>query len=105
MPLPDAIAAPTGTDEPAQQERRATITSPMLGTFYRAPEPGAPPFVEVGTEVDEETTVCIIEVMKLFSTIKAEQRGRIARVSVEDGDLVEFGQVLFVLDPASDATD
>ena len=70
----------------------------MLGTFYRAPEPGAPPFVEVGTVVDEDTTVCIIEVMKLFSTIKAEKRGRITRVSVDDGQLVEYGQVLFLLD-------
>ena len=71
----------------------------MLGTFYKAPAPGEPPFVEVGTEVDEDTTVCIIEVMKLFSTIKAEKRGRVTRVSVEDGALVEYGQVLFLLDP------
>ena len=70
----------------------------MLGTFYRAPAPGEPPFVEVGSALDEDTTVCIIEVMKLFSTIKAEKRGRITRVSVEDGQLVEFGQVLFLLD-------
>ena len=75
-----------------------TITSPMLGTFYRAPSPGEPPFVEVGSLVDEETTVCIIEVMKLFSTIKAEKRGRITRVSAEDGQLVEYGQVLFHLE-------
>ena len=74
----------------------------MLGTFYRAPAPGEPPFVEVGTVVDEETTVCIIEVMKLFSTIKAEKRGRISRVSVEDGQLVEYGQVLFLLESESD---
>ena len=52
--------------------------------------------------VDEDTTVCIIEVMKLFSTIKAEKRGRISRVSVEDGQLVEYGQVLFLLEPESD---
>ena len=71
----------------------------MLGTFYKAPKPGEPPFVEVGTVVDEDTTVCIIEVMKLFSTIKAEKRGRIARVCVDDGELVEYRQVLFMLDP------
>ena len=71
----------------------------MLGTFYKAPAPGEAPFVEVGTVVDEDTTVCIIEVMKLFSTIKAEKHGRITRVSVEDGALVEYGQVLFLLDP------
>ena len=105
---PSAIAAsPTAetaplAGEPEQGGQRVSITSPMLGTFYRAPAPGEPPFVEVGTMVDEETTVCIIEVMKLFSTIKAEKRGRISRVSVEDGQLVEYGQVLFLLESESD---
>ena len=81
------------------QGQLVSITSPMLGTFYKAPKPGEPPFVEVGMVVDEDTTVCIIEVMKLFSTIKAEKRGRIARVCVDDGELVEYRQVLFMLDP------
>ena len=90
---------PTPAEEPIDPGQRITITSPMLGTFYRAPAPGEPPFVEVGSVVDEDTTVCIIEVMKLFSTIKAEKRGRISRVSVEDGQLVEYGQVLFLLEP------
>ena len=84
------------------QEQLVSITSPMLGTFYKAPKPGEPPFVEVGTVVDEDTTVCIIEVMKLFSTIKAEKRGRISRVCVEDGQLVEYRQTLFLLDPDVD---
>ena len=99
--MPAAETAPQAA-EPAQGSLRITITSPMLGTFYRAPAPGEPPFVDVGTVVDEDTTVCIIEVMKLFSTIKAEKRGRIARVSVEDGQLVEYGQVLFLLEPDSE---
>ncbi len=86
-------------EAPTEQRQRVAITSPMLGTFYKAPAPGEPPFVEVGTVVNEDTTVCIIEVMKLFSTIKAEKRGRITRASVEDGALVEYGQVLFLLDP------
>ena len=94
--VPEAQAT---AEDPTEQGQRVTIASPMLGTFYRAPAPGEPPFVEVGTTVDEDTTVCIIEVMKLFSTIKAERRGRITRVSVEDGELVEYGQVLFLLDP------
>ena len=88
-------------DDSTDQGQRVVIASPMLGTFYKAPAPGEPPFVEVGSMVEEDTTVCIIEVMKLFSTIKAEKRGRISRVSVEDGELVEYGQVLFVLDPVS----
>ena len=92
---------PPEGDGPGQGQR-VTITSPMLGTFYRAPMPGEPPFVEVGTTVDEDTTICIIEVMKLFTTIKAEKRGRIIRVSAEDGDLVEYGQVLFLLAPDAD---
>ena len=98
-PAQDAPETQPPTDAPAVQGERVVITSPMLGTFYKASAPGEPPFVEVGSVVDADTTVCIIEVMKLFSTIKAEKRGRIARVSVEDGELVEYGQVLFVLDP------
>ncbi|MCX5839797.1 MAG: acetyl-CoA carboxylase biotin carboxyl carrier protein [Deltaproteobacteria bacterium] len=74
------------------------IQSPMLGTFYKAPKPGAPPFVEVGQWVSEEDTLCIIEVMKLFSTIKAGVRGRIARICVEDGQMVEFKQTLFLVE-------
>ena len=101
---PTAPAAETApqASEPSPGSQRISITSPMLGTFYRAPAPGESPFVDVGTVVDEDTTVCIIEVMKLFSTIKAEKRGRIARVSVEDGQLVEYGQVLFLLEPDSE---
>ncbi len=97
-PTPPTVQTTDGSDETVDHGRRITITSPMLGTFYRAPAPGEPPFVEVGTVVDADTTVCIIEVMKLFSTIKAEKRGRVARVSVEDGQLVEYGQVLFHLE-------
>ena len=75
------------------------IRSPILGVFYTAPQPGAPPFVEVGSSVDEDTTVCIIEVMKLFTAIKAGRRGRIARVCAENGQLVEYDQVLFFVEP------
>ena len=75
------------------------INAPMLGIFYRAPKPDAPPFVEVGSMVEEDTTVCIIEVMKLFTTIKAGRRGRIARIYPENGALVEYDQVLFAVEP------
>ena len=74
------------------------VKSPMLGTFYRSPKPGDPPFVEVGAKVSEETAVCIIEVMKLFSTIHAGTRGRVTKVCAEDGQLVEYDQVLFLVD-------
>jgi acetyl-CoA carboxylase biotin carboxyl carrier protein len=78
------------------------IKSPMLGTFYRAPKPGAPPFVEVGTVVSEETTVCIMEVMKLFSTVSAGTRGCITRICAEDGQLVEPDHVIFLFHPKTD---
>ncbi|MFH2128807.1 MAG: acetyl-CoA carboxylase biotin carboxyl carrier protein [bacterium] len=77
------------------REGLTAIRASMLGTFYRSPKPGDPPFVEVGQTVTAEDTVCIIEVMKLFSSIKAGLEGRIAEVCVQDGELVEFDQTLF----------
>ncbi|MHB8147960.1 MAG: acetyl-CoA carboxylase biotin carboxyl carrier protein [Vulcanimicrobiaceae bacterium] len=88
MPPPAAIAAPA----------QFAVVAPMLGTFYRAPAPDAPPFVEVGAEVSPDDTLCIIEVMKLMNTIKAEHRGRVAAVLVENASMVEFGQSLIVFD-------
>lgn len=80
------------------------IKSPTLGNFYRAPKPGAPPFVEEGSDVMADTTVCIIEVMKLFSTITAGMKGRIHKICAEDGELVEYDQVLFWVDPHTEST-
>ena len=76
------------------------IKSPMVGTFYTAPSPDAKPFVAVGSTVDEDTDVCIIEAMKVFNNIKAETRGTIAKALVQNGQPVEFGQVLFLVKPA-----
>ncbi len=76
------------------------IKSPMLGTFYRRPSPGAPPYVEVGTFVKEDETVCLLEVMKVFNSVKAGVRGYIAGIDAESGDLVEYGQSLFWVKPA-----
>ena len=75
------------------------IKSPMVGTFYSAAAPDAAAFVQVGSTVDEETDVCIIEAMKVFNNIKAETRGTIAKILVENGATVEFGQVLFLVKP------
>jgi acetyl-CoA carboxylase biotin carboxyl carrier protein len=75
------------------------IKSPMVGTFYAAPSPDAKPFVSVGTSVDEETDVCVIEAMKVFNNIKAETSGTIARILVTNGQTVEFGQPLFLVKP------
>ncbi|MBX5459678.1 MAG: acetyl-CoA carboxylase, biotin carboxyl carrier protein [Steroidobacteraceae bacterium] len=87
-----AHAAPAAT---AQDPNVHEIASPLLGTFYRAPKPGAPPFVEVGSEVQEDTVVAIIEVMKLMNTVRAGVRGRVTEVLAADGVLVEYGQALF----------
>ena len=70
------------------------VTSPLLGTFYRAPKPGAPPFVEVGAQVDEETVVAIIEVMKLMNTVRAGVRGTVNEILLGDGALAEYGETL-----------
>jgi acetyl-CoA carboxylase biotin carboxyl carrier protein len=74
------------------------IRAPMLGTFYRTPKPGAPPFAEVGSFVKEDDPVCIIEVMKLFNTVKAGVRGKIVQICAEQGQMVEFQQTLFLIE-------
>lgn len=78
------------------------IKASMLGTFYRAPKPGAPPFVKVGQDITADDTVCIVEVMKLFNTVKAGVNGRIARICAEDGEMVEYQQTLFLVEGADD---
>jgi acetyl-CoA carboxylase biotin carboxyl carrier protein len=88
-PTPAAAAATTQAD-PSLQD----LPSPLLGTFYRAPKPGAPPFVEVGAQVESDTIVGIIEVMKLMNTVRAGVRGTVAEVLAADGALVEFGETL-----------
>ena len=92
-PIPPALSA-LGAP-PAALPGEAEIKSPMIGTFYRAPSPEAAHYVEVGTEVTPETVVCIIEAMKVMNEIKAEAKGVITQVMVENGKPVEFGQPLF----------
>ena len=75
------------------------VVAPMVGTFYGAPSPDAESYVAEGDVVDEETVVCILEAMKVMNEIKAEKRGRVVEVLAENGDAVEYGQVLFRLDP------
>jgi acetyl-CoA carboxylase biotin carboxyl carrier protein len=76
-----------------------TVRAPYLGTFYRSPKPGAPPYVELGQPVEPMTELCIIEVMKLFTSINAGVSGVVRRVLVEDSELVEFNQALFLIEP------
>ena len=88
---PATTAAPGSTESASTKD----IVSPMVGTFYRAASPDASPFVDVGTKVNEDTVVCIIEAMKVMNEIKAETNGVIAEVVAENGKPVQFGQVLF----------
>jgi acetyl-CoA carboxylase biotin carboxyl carrier protein len=98
---PAAAAAPgaAALDGDGAHERVA-IVSPMLGTFYRAPAPGEPPFVDVGARVEPDTIVCIIEVMKMMNSVPAGVAGTIAEIHVENAQLVEYGQPLFRVEPA-----
>ena len=77
----------------------AKVTSPMVGTFYSAPNPDSPPFVTVGGAVTPDTIVCLLEAMKIFNEIKAECSGTIAKVLIDNGEPVEFGQTLFLVKP------
>jgi acetyl-CoA carboxylase biotin carboxyl carrier protein len=86
----------TSVDIPAGS---VVIKSPMVGTFYRSPEPGAKPFVEVGQKVSADTTVCIIEVMKLMNSLSAGSVGRVTHVLANDAEPVDMGQALIVIDP------
>ncbi|MBL0926760.1 MAG: acetyl-CoA carboxylase biotin carboxyl carrier protein [Phycisphaerales bacterium] len=99
---PRAAAAPAGEAAPAADDEAGlvAVTSPMVGTFYSAPDPESPPFVSVGTNVGADTVVCIIEAMKVFSEIKAEHAGTIEKVLVKNGEPVEFGQKLFLVRPS-----
>lgn len=94
-----AAAAPAsgGSDDAAAAPTGKTIDSPMVGTFYTASSPESDDFVKVGDKVTADTVVCIVEAMKVFNEIKAEQSGTIKRVLVNNGDAVEFGQALYEL--------
>ena len=87
--------------EPALQSEDANllpVRAPMLGVFYKSPKPEAPPFVEVGQFVGNDDVVCIVEVMKLFNMVRAGVRGRIAKICAENAQLVEYNQVLFLVE-------
>lgn len=92
-----APAAPATAPPPAPEGPE--VKSPMIGTFYRSPSPDADSFVEVGSVVEPDTVVCIIEAMKVMNEIKAEVKGTIAEVLLEDGKPVEYGQALFRIEP------
>ncbi len=98
-----AVAAPVAPAAPVAEvkadENLHKITSPMVGTFYAAPSPDSDVYVKVGSKVSQESIVCIVEAMKLFNEIEAEITGEIVEVLVKDGQLVEYGQPLFLVKP------
>jgi len=100
---PAAVAAaptPAGTEADSGEEEISghKVTSPMVGSFYRAPSPGANAFVEVGQSVKVGDTLCIIEAMKLLNQIEADKAGKVKAILVENGEPVEYGQTLFVIE-------
>ena len=97
---PERKGAPAASDAPALREGQVAVRSPMVGTFYRRPAPDQPPYVEVGSEVEVDAPLCLVEVMKLYTTIYAKARGRIAWICENDAELVEYDQVLFIIDSA-----
>ena len=103
MPIMAPAAAPAGdvgsSAAPAADDKLADIKSPIVGTFYSAPSPDSPPYVKVGDHVTPDTVVCIVEAMKVMNEIKAETTGTIEKISIANGQAVEFGQVLFKVRP------
>lgn len=97
VPAPNVGAPAPGADE---DDGLHAITSPMVGTFYSAADPESPPFIKPGVSVTPDSTVCIVEAMKVFSEIKAECSGTVEKVLVKNAEPVEFGQKLFLVKPS-----
>jgi acetyl-CoA carboxylase biotin carboxyl carrier protein len=97
MAMPGAAPAPAAPSPPPEPKGHA-LKSPMVGTFYRAPSPGAPTFVEVGQSVSKGQTLCIIEAMKLLNEIESDVAGTVKAILVENGQPVEYGQPLFLIE-------
>jgi acetyl-CoA carboxylase biotin carboxyl carrier protein len=107
LAAPAAASAPQRSTESPRAEKKAVsvsenlhaVKAPMVGTFYRSPAPGEPPFVEAGAAVEPDTIVCIIEVMKLMNSIEAGVRGVVKEIVVSNASAVEYGEVLMVIEP------
>ena len=98
-PAPAAAAPAAAADDVERPSDWYAVTAPMVGTFYTSPAPGEPPFVQVGDEVAANQTLCIVEAMKLMNEIAAEEMGTVREVCLEDASPVEFGTVLFYVEP------
>lgn len=99
VPVVEAASAPTGPAAAAADAASGhTVKSPMVGTFYRASSPGAKAFVEIGDTIKEGETICIVEAMKILNEIEADKSGTVTQILVENGQAVEYGQPLFVIE-------
>ena len=96
---PAQQAAQPAQPKPSEKSAGVEVKAPMVGTFYRAPSPDAAPFVEIGSEVEVGQVICIIEAMKLMNEIKSEVKGKVKEILIDNGDPIEFGQVLFRIEP------
>jgi len=101
MPAPETVQAPSAVEATpaADTKKYHEIKSPIVGTFYRAPSPDAPPYVDIGSKVKQGSVLCIVEAMKLMNEIESDVSGTIVKVNVENGKPVEYGQVLFLVEP------
>lgn len=99
-PVSAAEPTPGKTEEAPDESHLVIIKSPMVGTFYAAPDPESPPFVKVGDQVNPDMTVCLLEAMKVFNEIQAETSGKVVSILAKNGDPIEFGQPLMKIDPA-----
>lgn len=100
LPAPSQVPAAAALEDGATTTNTLEIKSPMVGTFYTAPSPGAKPYVEIGSHIKSGDIVCIVEAMKLMNEIKAEVGGKVVQILVQSGEPIEFGQTLFTIEPA-----
>jgi len=99
LPSVSSHTVPVETPKPHSDDRLYKITSPMVGSFYSAPSPDSPPYVAVGQNISKGQVVCIIEAMKMMNELESEVSGKVVRVLVENGQPVEFGQVIMLVEP------
>jgi len=100
-PAPVAATPPPARERASSEAGLVEVTSPLLGIYYRAPKPGEPPFIEVGSKVDTETVIGIVEVMKLMNSVPAGVKGEVVEILGQNGELVEHGEVLLLGRPES----
>ncbi len=101
LPVTNSAETPSQSDDEGEaHDGLLEVTSPMVGTFFSAPAPDSPPYVEVGQQVGNGTVLCIIEAMKLMNELESEVEGTIAKIMAENAQPVEYGQVLFLIDPS-----